>query len=238
MTSTPRPSHLSKNLVLLAHETGLLLQTAGSLDDESIRADSLCQGWTRAHVLSHLARNADGLRNLASWALSGTPVAMYDSPQAREADIQAGSARSAQEILHDLTESAARFASAAARLTGPPERVEVEMRTGRVVLGGQLPTLRLLEVVFHHADLAAGYTFADADPGFLRRAIGNAVARMSSSSPPLNILLRGDNAETWTLGDGAREVTGTNVALLSWLARGDTAGVASEGALPGLPAWG
>jgi maleylpyruvate isomerase len=54
-------SHLSDNLTLLAHETGLLIRTAAGLDDGTVRAPSLCEGWTRAHVLSHIARNADAL---------------------------------------------------------------------------------------------------------------------------------------------------------------------------------
>jgi maleylpyruvate isomerase len=235
MTAT---SHLSDNLALLDHETSLLLRTATGLDDQSIREASLCEGWTRAHVLSHLARNADGLGNLVSWAVTGTAVAMYESPQARDADIEAGSARRAHEILTDLTEAAERFASVAPGLAGAPEHVQVEMRTGRRVLGGQLPTLRLLEVVFHHVDLKAGYTFADADPGFVRRAIDNAVVRMNSSGQQPSVLLSSDSGDTWSLGEGAQEVTGTNAALLFWLARGDGARVFSKEELPALPAWG
>ena len=231
-------SHLSDNLMLLAHETALLTDTASGLDNETIRAASLCEGWTRAHVLTHIARNADGLAKLARWAITGTPAAMYVSPQAREADIAASSTRTAQEILTDVTQSAARFAAEATGLAGRPEDVEVEMRTGRKVLGGQLPTLRLLEVVFHHVDLDAGYTFADADPGFVKRAISNAVQRMSSSGATPPISLRGEAGATWTVGAGTQEVTGTNAALLLWLARGDSAGVSSKDALPVLPAWG
>jgi maleylpyruvate isomerase len=165
-------------------------------------------------------------------------VAMYESPQARDQDIEAGSARTAREILTDLRESAERFAAAAPGLSGPPEQTEVEMRTGRRVLGGQLPTLRLLEVVFHHVDLNAGYSFADADPGFVRRSIANAVRRMSAAGQPPGLLLRGDGGETWSLGEGTHVVTGTNAALLLWLARGDGAGVSRNDALPALPAWG
>jgi len=231
-------SHLSDNLVLLAHETSLLMHTAAALDDDTIRVASLCEGWTRAHVLSHIARNADGLANLVSWAVTGKPVAMYESPQSRDADIEADSTRSAQEIFTDLKESAARFASAATGLAGPPEHREVEMRAERRVLGGQLPTLRLLEVVFHHVDLNAGFTFADADPGFVRRAITNAVERMKKSGQLPAISLRGDNGDTWSIGDSAQDVTGTNAALLLWLARGDDAGVSSEAPLPELPSWG
>lgn len=235
MTSS---SHLSDNLALLAHETSSLILTAQGLDDRSVRAASLCQGWTRAHVLSHLARNADALGNLASWAITGIPVAMYKSPQARDADIDAGSTRSAQEIFIDLMESSARFASAAPGLAGPPENFEVEMRGGRRVLGGQLPTLRLLEVVFHHVDLNAGYTFADADPKFVKRAISNAIGRMKTKAAGPSILLRGDEGDSWSIGEGNQKVIGTNATLLLWLARGDDRDVSSKEVLPVLPAWG
>ncbi|MBE3073995.1 MAG: maleylpyruvate isomerase family mycothiol-dependent enzyme, partial [Actinobacteria bacterium] len=114
-------SHLSDNLALLAHETSLLMRTAAGLDDESVQVASLCEGWTRAHVLSHIARNADALGNLVSWAITGTPRAMYDSPEARDADIAAGSTRGVQEIFTDLEDSAARFATAATGLAGAPE---------------------------------------------------------------------------------------------------------------------
>jgi uncharacterized Actinobacterial protein TIGR03083 len=231
-------SHLSDNLVLLAHETSLLMHTAAALDDDTIRVASLCEGWTRAHVLSHIARNADALGNLVGWAVTGTPRAMYDSPDARDADIMAGSTRAAQEIFTDLEDSAARLASAAARLTGAPELAEVEMRGGRIVRGGQLPTLRLMEVVFHHVDLSAGYSFADADPGFVKRAITIAIERFRARGQAPSITLRSDEGDTWSLGDGAHKVAGSNAALLLWLARGDGAGVSSEAPLPGLPSWG
>jgi maleylpyruvate isomerase len=231
-------SHLFDNLVLLADETALLARTAAGLDDETIQAASLCRGWTRAHVLTHLARNADGLAKLVSWAITGTPVAMYDSPQARDGDIAAGSARPAQDIVADLQDSASRFASAATALAGPPELAEVQVRTGRTVLGGQLPTLRLMEVVFHHVDLVAGYTFADADPGFVRRAITNAVERVRTNAQVPAITLRGDDGDTWSIAGGTQDVTGSNAALLLWLARGNDTEVSSDAPLPGLPSWG
>jgi maleylpyruvate isomerase len=231
-------SHLSENLALLARETGLLMRTAEALDDEAVRMPSLCEGWTRGHVLTHIARNADGLGNLAAWATTGTPRPMYPSPETRDADIVAGSTRGARQILTDLEDSAARFAAAAPDLAGPPEQVQVEMRGGRLVLGGQLPTLRLMEVVFHHVDLDAGYTFADADPGFVRRAVRNSVERMRAGAEPPSVTLRSDEGDTWSMGDGDQEVVGSNAALLLWLARGRPGGVSSDAPLPRMPAWG
>jgi maleylpyruvate isomerase len=231
-------SHLSDNVALLEYETSLLIGTATALDDETIRVASLCEGWTRAHVLSHIARNADALGNLVSWAISGTPRAMYDSPESRDADIMAGASRGAQEILADLKDSAARFASAARGLAGAPEQAEVEMRGGRLVRGAQLPTLRLMEVVFHHVDLEAGYAFADADPGFVKRAITIAVERFRAGTQVPSITLRSSDGGTWSLGDGAQEIGGSNAALLLWLARGEGHGISSSAPLPRLPAWG
>jgi len=127
-------SHLSDNLGLLAHETSLLMRTAAGLDDETVRAASLCQGWTRAHVLSHLARNADALGKLVSWATAGTPVAMYESPQARDADIVAGSTR---RRPGDLRRSGG-FCSAV-RLSGSRSGRSTGARRGRDASGAQSP---------------------------------------------------------------------------------------------------
>lgn len=231
-------SHLSENLALLAHETTALVRTASGLDDDTLRGASLCEGWTRGHVLTHIARNADALGNLVSWAITGSPRAMYASPEARDADISIGSSRGAQVILSDLEDSAARFADAATGLSGAPEQVEVEMRHGRMVLGSQLPSLRLMEVVIHHVDLDAGYTFADSDPGFVRRAVANSVERMKASGQAPSVTLRSDEGDSWTIGDGSQVVTGRHAALLSWLTRGRVAGLSSDAPLPALPSWG
>jgi len=163
---------------------------------------------------------------------------MYASPGSRDADIAAGATRGAQEIFTDLNDSAARFASAAASLEGAPEMAEVEMRGGRVVRGAQLPTLRLMEVVFHHVDLDAGYTFAAADPGFVKRAITIAVERFRTRGQVPSITLLGEEDETWTLGGGAQHISGTNAVLLLWLARGQEYGLTSAAPLPRLPSWG
>ena len=40
------------------------------LDDAGARSASLLPGWTVGHVLTHLARNADGMLHLVDWAAS------------------------------------------------------------------------------------------------------------------------------------------------------------------------
>src|SRR5690349_12024814 len=60
-------------------ETRRLLDTAAALDDAAVRAPSLLPGWSRGHVLTHLARNADGGRRLLSWARTGIENVEYAS---------------------------------------------------------------------------------------------------------------------------------------------------------------
>ena len=51
--------------------TGQLLQTVAQFTDADVRAPSLLPTWSRGHVLTHLARNADGGRRLLLWARTG-----------------------------------------------------------------------------------------------------------------------------------------------------------------------
>ncbi len=41
-------------------------------------------------MLTHVARNADAMINLLTWARTGVPTPAYASDQQRDADIEAG----------------------------------------------------------------------------------------------------------------------------------------------------
>ncbi|MDT4974596.1 MAG: maleylpyruvate isomerase, partial [Pseudonocardiales bacterium] len=74
--------------------------------DDEVRAPSLLPGWTRGHVLAHLARNADGISRTLSGALRGERVPRYPGgPAGRAADIEAGSTRGFVELAADVRES-------------------------------------------------------------------------------------------------------------------------------------
>ena len=55
----------------IAAATARLLDSAHTLSDAEVRAPSGLPGWSRGHVLTHIARNADSLINLLTWAASG-----------------------------------------------------------------------------------------------------------------------------------------------------------------------
>src|SRR6266508_3757588 len=109
-------------LVLIAEvdrATARLLETAQTPDDAEVGEPSPLPRGSRGHVLTHVARNADGCTNLLTWARTGVETPQYASAESREADIAAGAGRPLADQLTDLKASAARFAEAAAEM--PPE---------------------------------------------------------------------------------------------------------------------
>jgi hypothetical protein len=54
-----------------------LLDTAAGFSDANVRGPSLLPGWSRGHVLTHLARNADDGRNLLVWARTGVETSEW-----------------------------------------------------------------------------------------------------------------------------------------------------------------
>ena len=105
------------------------------------------------------------------------------------------------------------------RSRAPLAAERVEMRGGYEVPAHRLPFLRLREVVYHHVDLDAGFTFDDVEPELLRAFVGDAVDRLASGSRPPAVTLRTDQGDSWTLGEGTTTVSGSLGGLLLWLAR-------------------
>ena len=148
------------------HATECLLRTARGLTDDDLKEPSLLPGWTRGHVLTHVARNADALRNLMMWARTGTETPAYPSQEARNAAIDAGASRGAAELLADLTESAAAFRAEAQALPDSSWRVPVRVLDYAEFPAAQVLTRRLVEVELHHTDLGTGYEPRDWAAGF------------------------------------------------------------------------
>lgn len=145
----------------IADATGRLLATAAGLTDGQAREPSALPGWSRGHVLTHLARNADGLRNLLIWARTGVVTPQYPSQQARDEAIEAGAGRPAAALLADLRDSAAEFLAEAASMPGSSWPVTVHGVRGRGHPAWYTLARRLSEVEIHHVDLAAGYQPSD-----------------------------------------------------------------------------
>jgi maleylpyruvate isomerase len=73
------------------------------ITDEQVRSPSRLPGWTVAHVLTHLARNADGHVRRLEGALRGEYVPRYPGgPTQRDGDIDEGARRSERDLAGPL----------------------------------------------------------------------------------------------------------------------------------------
>jgi maleylpyruvate isomerase len=132
------------------------------LSDDQVAQPSRLPDWTRAHVLSHLASNADSvLRRLAA-AREGRLVDQYaDGAEGRRDEIERGSMRAAGELV-DLVRRTARevdelFASFPEEAWERPIRaVDGPDRPARLAVFS-----RWREVEAHHVDLDVGYNVED-----------------------------------------------------------------------------
>jgi maleylpyruvate isomerase len=141
--------------------TQRLLDDARILSEADLRAASLLPGWTRAHVLAHIARNADAMRTLLVGARSGQVLSAYASAEAREADIEQGAGLSAADLMADLADSAMALRTVARQLPDEAWQVQVRMLDSASFPAAELLTRRMVEVELHHCDLGAGYSPGD-----------------------------------------------------------------------------
>ncbi|WP_260194892.1 maleylpyruvate isomerase family mycothiol-dependent enzyme [Actinophytocola gossypii] len=213
------------------------------LDDAGMRAPSLLPGWTRAHVVTHLARNADGLVNLLTWARTGVEHPMYASNADRDADIEEGAGRLAQVLHEDLRAAGDRFAVAGERLTDSQWSATVVARLPAPFPASNIPSMRLFELWVHGVDLDVGFSFADISDELLETAVALAVSRHldrpEGPSVHLRVTFPDGREATWDLvgGTEVHEVSGAAVPVIAWLTgRGD--GAELTGDVPVLPAWG
>ena len=137
--------------------TQRLLDAARVIAEPDLRAPSLLPGWSRAHVLAHLARGADAMRNLLVGLIYDQDRPAYASAQARDEQIEASASRQPPELMADLAGSAMALRTMARRLPDEAWQAPVRVLGSAPFPAAQLLTRRLVEVELHHCDLGVGY---------------------------------------------------------------------------------
>lgn len=221
-----------------------LLATASALSDAQLREPALLPGWTRGHVLTHVAGNADGLRNLLAWAHTGVRTPMYPSREERDARIEAGAGRPAEEIIAELVRSGSDFTAQARELSDDAWLAEVSRLTGPPFPCWYTLHLRLAEVEIHHVDLGAGYGPADWPDWFVEKMLYEVAGRLSGDpQAPDAVVTDADTGRQFFLRpDSSAEltITGHGHELLAWLiGRTDGQGLTADpdGPLPSVPSY-
>ncbi|MGH3331425.1 MAG: maleylpyruvate isomerase family mycothiol-dependent enzyme [Nocardioidaceae bacterium] len=234
------PSIAIPHLVEMVVATTRYLGALTELTDEDMRRPSLLPGWSRGHVVTHLARNADGLCNLLHWAESGVENPMYASREKRDADIEAGAGRSAHDLRVDASASAGRFLQSINELDVRHEDTPVSRTLGGETFPARdVALIRRIEVEVHHADLDLGFSHRDWDPDFAHALIDR--AQEDRADGPAMVIRSADTEGLWKYGVQGQgpEITGKATDLAWWLlGRGDGGGLVTDAdVLPDLGAW-
>ncbi|MEV1292644.1 maleylpyruvate isomerase family mycothiol-dependent enzyme [Pseudonocardia sp. NPDC049635] len=211
--------------------TRLLLDAVDTLDDAALDLPCALPGWSRRHLLAHVASNAEALGRLLDWARTGVENPMYASAEQRAAEIESGALR--PDLRERVRDTAQRLAVAMDAMPALAWTAPVVTAQGRTVRAAETIWLRARETCIHAVDLDAGVRFTDLPADFLVALIEDVVTwRSSRTGPP--VVLRTPRTLHELPGKGDRQKVELPVAMAAaWLVgRGP-----ARPDLPELPRW-
>jgi maleylpyruvate isomerase len=173
-----------------------LLADLAGLSDAQARQPSLLPGWSVGHLLTHIARNADSVVRRLEGAIRGEVLTQYAGGVAgRQADIDAGADRAADDLVADVRASA----DAVDRIvtTLPDAAWDAISITARGVEEDSRAVVfsRWREVAVHHGDLGLTATPPSLPPTLVAEWLPTELSKLSGRCDSAALL-------TWILGRG------------------------------------
>ena len=194
--------------------TRFLGDTLG-MSEAAWRGPSLLPGWTRAHVATHVARNADRITAV----LKDPNATSYNGHDATALflALERGADRPGVDLQLDIDTSASELDRVGRAVVGWDRPVRINTKSCSLAT---LLLLRLHEVCAHHLDLGLkndatiGDIDADAGIWLLRFALGCGAREFGEA-----MTISATSGLTATLGSGRvrRKVSGTDARLWAWL---------------------
>jgi maleylpyruvate isomerase len=207
-------------------------------------------GWTHAHLLAHVAYNAEALQRLVRWARTGVETPMYPSPDARATEIEQGSRRPLADLIGHVRRSAADLARALDELPTGAWDARVRTAQGREVPAREIVWMRTREVWVHAVDLDPGtVSFWQFPPDLLDALVADVVAMFARRGQAAGLVIEAvDTGRRWSVAADAAArpdveavtVRGKPADLAAWLtgrSGGETVTTTDGRPLPELPAW-
>jgi maleylpyruvate isomerase len=166
------------------------------LDEAAGRRPSQLPGWTVAHVLAHVAANAESVSRRLRGCIAGEVVDQYPGgEQGRADEIERLSTEPVGNLVERVRVTNAEVLEVIAAM--PDDGWDRQSRA----VGGELrPAHSVLwsrwrECVVHETDLGLGHTPADWPPALVQRWLPDAVAGLTERSDPAALL-------GWEVGRG------------------------------------
>ncbi len=237
------PRDVAVTLPWMGAGTEFLWRVAVTLPDDALRGPSGLPGWSRAHVMAHVARNAEALTRLATWAGTGVETPMYPSPEHRAAEIESSARNPVDVLRRELATTAEALDAALAALDDVTWQAEVRTALGRPIPAAEVPWMRVREVWLHAVDLDAGASVTDIPPAVVDALLDDAAGTVGAREGcPAARLVPTDRDRTWSIGQesGAVAVLGEAACLLGWLVGrtpgDDLTAAGQDGAAADVPA--
>ena len=161
-----------------------LLQSLESLTDDQCRESSALPGWTRGHVLSHLARNAESHVHLLQCAARGEQGEQYvGGAKARKEGIESHARDAADDLVASVRRSIYALEGQWAATNSEGWQGQGVNSAGATIMMSDIVFLRWREVEVHHADLLLGFTHKDWDSTYVRFELERQVMMWRASKP-------------------------------------------------------
>ncbi len=194
--------------------TQRLLGFTIAMGEDEWRRPTPLPGWSRAHVGTHLARNADRLRAVAEAAAAGRPQPAAPDAASRLAELEAGADRDGLALQIDLDTSAGALQAAIDKV--PDWGVPVRLH-GLDLVVAAVPLARLHEVCIHHLDLEDGFGADAIDPAAAAWLLRWVLDLLADADLP-SLRLEGDSlAAELGSGGAVRTVSASDARLWAWL---------------------
>lgn len=229
--------HVDSPLDAVQRATNALHVTVDGLTDNAWREPSLLPGWTRAHVIAHVALNAEGLAAAVDSLRAERVLPMYRSDADRAADIEHLAARPGDEIRERVFAASTIWRDAVTELDPDRSGTLIERVPGGPAFpADEVPFMRWREVEIHHADLDADFVPEQWSADFLDHLLPLLV---HDRGEEVDLTLRTPRGE-FVLGRGSApgpEISGSAADVAFWLLGRGTGAALEGGPLPRLGAW-
>ncbi|MFD9636627.1 maleylpyruvate isomerase family mycothiol-dependent enzyme [Streptomyces violascens] len=232
------PSDVANVLDGVRSSAARLGATLASMTDQQACQPSALAGWSRGHVVTHLARSADAYHWMLTLARTGAEPTPRADAAALDRALGEGAVRGGAELVADLRAGLDRlFDVAAAMPAGRWTTLVTALAGWRHPAWFTLHRCRR-ELETHHADLGLGYSSANWPAEYVTWALDGTMSALAAQHFAVARIDAEDLGRSWTLSTTGPHVRGSGHALLAWLAgRGGASRLRSDLPLPAPPRW-
>ncbi|AGG67953.1 maleylpyruvate isomerase family mycothiol-dependent enzyme [Corynebacterium callunae] len=235
---------LEERLALVRLGTSHYSRQLSLIDNADFDEPTNLAGWTRSHVIAHVAYNAIAICNLIHWANTGEETPMYSSPGARNEEIAYG-ATLIPDALRNLHEhSVARLDVAWRDSSAESWSHEVLTAQGRTVPASETLWMRSREVWIHAVDLGAVASFGNIPTVILETLAAEITQKWAGQGVGEGLVLVDESSRTRyaaapaAAGESETVISGSLAGIVRYAAGRGVEGVTVEsGEVPEPPRW-